>query len=155
MRGVGGMERHVLEGDRAAFGVVEGDGAAAAAADLVAGPPAGEVGAVPGQGLGQRGEGRVAGPAGGGAELGAMSPVSRSQAGPSRRPALGVCLFGLIFYGTGGPVPSAFRITIATLPATALATALIARRLTDGDHSRPNRSRKRIYAHLISLCKLV
>ncbi|MBO0806331.1 MAG: MFS transporter, partial [Nocardiopsaceae bacterium] len=56
--------------------------------------------------------------------------------------ALGVCLFGLVFYGAvshggagfhGGPgaaVIPAFRVTIATLPVTALAAALIARRLS-------------------------
>lgn len=51
--------------------------------------------------------------------------------------ALGVCLFGLVFYGmlsadfygTGAAVIAAFRVTIAALPVTALGAALIARRL--------------------------
>lgn len=73
----------------------------------------------------------------------ALHPVPERQAGAGAGlaataqqmgAALGVCLFGLIFYGTPGTTATAFRVTVAALPATALAALLIARRLSGGRH---------------------
>lgn len=59
------------------------------------------------------------------AGAGAGLVVTAQQVGA----ALGVCLFGLVFYSTGGTVTGEFRATMAVLPVTALGSALIAGRL--------------------------